>query len=83
MQLWINRHDWTSCNISIVLERKDGIKFISLSGPERSEFYTKAAHFLHESASSLPGTDKPFSYMDNARRVSNDFGIPVDTKTDT
>ena len=54
---------------------KKGIKFIYLSGPERSELY--------ERASSLPGTDKPLSYMDNARRVANYFGIPIDTKTDT
>ncbi len=62
---------------------KQRIKFISLSGPERSEFYTKAANVVQESASSVLGTYKPMSYMDGARRVAAEFGIIIDIKTDS
>jgi hypothetical protein len=60
---------------------KQGIGLISLSGPERSEFYTKSANVVQEGASSLPGTDEPLSYIGGARRVVAELGIVIDTNT--
>jgi hypothetical protein len=62
---------------------KQGIKFIDLSGPERSKFYSKAATIVRQSRTSSHGKQSPLSYNEGVRRIATQFGIIIDAKIDS
>ena len=75
-----------SCLDELLYKHRSGrkvTKFVDLTGPQKTDFYSKATDVIEKGATVLRDTVvQQLMLMDGARRVAVDYDIIIDSKQD-